>query len=245
MADGRSVLVTGGASGIGAGLARAFAQAGDRVVVADVNDADGERVAAETGGVFCHADVADQDAITAAVRTATERFGRLDVACLNAGVGGGTGLGATFDPRVYRRSMAVNLDGMVFGANAAVTAMRAQPSGGSIMFTSSLAGLAPAVDLYYATAKHALIGLMRSMAMLLGTEGIRVNAICPGLVDTPVLAAARDALIGHGLALLQPVEVAALVLELVAGGETGQAWEIQAGRPAEPVAFRAIDLSRT
>ena len=245
MTDGRAVLVTGAASGIGAGLARGFAQAGDRVLVADVNDTDGPRLAEEIGGVFVHTDVADLDANRAMVTEAVSRFGGLDVACFNAGVGGGAGLGERFDPDAYRRSMGINLDGMVFGANAAVSAMRAHGRGGAIVFTASIAGLAPAADLYYATAKHGLIGLMRSMAMLLATDRISVNAICPGFVDTAIIAPVRDRLVEAGLAMLAPADVAELVLEIVAGGETGQAWEIQQGRPARPVEFRPITLSRT
>lgn len=244
MAERRSVLVTGGASGIGAGLARNFAAAGDQVLVVDRHDADGERIAEEIGGLFYPADVAEPASNQAMVAEAVERFGRLDVVCLNAGVGGGTGLGTHFDPQAYRRSMAVNLDGMVYGANAAVAALR-EHGGGAIVFTASIAALAPAADLYYAAAKHGLIGLMRSMSMLLTEEPITVNAICPGFVDTPLIAPARDALLGHGLALLRPAEIATFVAELVAGGATGQAWEIQAGRPAEAIEFRKVTLSRT
>ena len=236
------MLVTGGASGIGAGLARGFAAAGDRVLVVDVQD--GRELAEEIGGVYFHADVSGLDANRAAVAEAVSRFGGLDVACLNAGVGGGATLGADFDAEAYRRGMSINLDAMVFGANAAVTAMR-EHGGGAIVFTASIAALAPALDLYYATAKHALIGLMRSMSMLLTNEPITVNAICPGFVDTAIIAPVRDALVQHGFALLQPAEVAALAREIVAADATGQAWEIQAGRPAEPVAFGEITLSRT
>jgi NAD(P)-dependent dehydrogenase (short-subunit alcohol dehydrogenase family) len=195
--------------------------------------------------VFFPANVAIAAENRAAVAEAVSRFGGLDVACLNAGIGGGTGLGANFDPDAYRRALGVNLDGMVYGANAAVSAMRAHGRGGAIVFTASIAGLAPAADLYYATAKHALIGLMRSMAMLLAKDRISVNAICPGFVDTAIIAPVRERLLDAGLALLQPADVAAVVAEIVAGGETGQAWEIQAGRPAQPVAFRPITLSRT
>lgn len=244
MTGGRAVLVTGAASGIGAGLARGFAAAGDRVLVVDRNDTDGPRVAEEIGGGYVQADVADFAANQRAVAAAVERFGGLDVVCLNAGRGGGSGLGAQFDPDAYRRSMAVNLDGMVYGANAAATALR-EHGGGAIVFTASIAALAPAVDLYYSTAKHALIGLMRSMAMLLAKDHVTVNAICPGFVDTPIIAPVREAIVQHGLALLRPAEVAALVLDVVAGGETGQAWEIQAGQEARQVEFRPITLSRT
>ncbi|HEY4454829.1 MAG TPA: SDR family NAD(P)-dependent oxidoreductase [Pseudonocardiaceae bacterium] len=243
MTGGRAVLVTGGASGIGAGLARGFADAGDRVLVVDVHDTEGRRVAEEIGGAYFHADVSDFAANQHAVAEAVDRFGGLDVVCLNAGVGGGSGLGARFDPDAYRRSMAVNVDGMVYGANAATTALR-EHGGGAIVFTTSIAALAPAVDLYYSTAKHALIGLMRSMAMLLANDHVTVNAICPGFVDTPIIAPVRDAIVQHGLALLRPAEVAALVLDVVAGGDTGQAWEIQAGRDPEQVAFRPVILSR-
>ncbi|HEY4020167.1 MAG TPA: SDR family oxidoreductase [Pseudonocardiaceae bacterium] len=244
MTGERVVLVTGGASGIGAGLARGFAAEGDRVLVVDVNDADGHQVADEIGGAFCHADVSDLDANRAAVAQAVSTFGGLDVVCLNAGVGGGTGIDANFDRDTYHRTVGINLDGMVYGANAALPALR-ERGGGAIVMTSSIAGIAPAVDLYYSTAKHAVIGFMRSLSMVLTREPITVNAICPGFVDTPLIAPARDALIQHGLGMLRPAEVAEVVLAIVAGGQTGQAWEVQAGRPAEPIEFRTVTLSRT
>jgi NAD(P)-dependent dehydrogenase (short-subunit alcohol dehydrogenase family) len=101
----------------------------------------------------------------AAVSETATRFGGLDAICLNAGVAGGTSIAEKFDPGQYRRSMSVNLDGAVYGANAAVPHLRAR-GGGAILITSSLSGIAPSRDLYYSAAKPALVGLARSLAML-------------------------------------------------------------------------------
>ncbi|MGV9386701.1 SDR family NAD(P)-dependent oxidoreductase [Nonomuraea sp. NPDC003707] len=119
-------------------------------------------LAAQTGCHFVQADVAVLEDNQAAVAEVANRFGRLDTVCLNAGVPGGQGLGDDFDAEKYHRAMRVNLDDPVYGANAAIPNLR--QGGGAILITSSLAGVTASPDLYYATAKHALIGLTRSLA---------------------------------------------------------------------------------
>jgi NAD(P)-dependent dehydrogenase (short-subunit alcohol dehydrogenase family) len=240
------ILVTGGASGIGAAMVRQFAAAGHQVAIADIDVAGGESVADATGGLFIRTDVSDFAANKAAVAQATERFGGLDAVCLNAGIGGGGPLvGGDFDPDRYHRVIQVNLNGVVYGLNAALPALRAR-GGGAILVTSSLAGVWPSpFDPYYAAAKHGLIGLTRSVAGLLYQESITLNAICPGFVDTPIIAAGRERLIAEGIALADPAQVAAAAADILESPDTGRAYEIQAGRPARQVPLPDIEISRT
>lgn len=226
------VLVTGGASGIGAAVVRRFASAGARVVIADVNPA-GTAVAAELGGLFVPTDVALAEDNENAVAKAREAFGRLDIVHLNAGTGNG---GTEFDLDRYRRIMAVNVDGTMFGIRAAV-----RGGARAIVVTSSLAGISPATfDPVYAASKHAIIGLVRSLAI----PDVTVNAVCPGFIDTPMIAAFKDQLPEHGLAVADPDEVAAAVAQIAQGGETGQAWTVQAGQPPTLVQFPTVELAR-
>ena len=235
------VLVTGGANGLGAGLVRHFAAAGHDVAFADLDADAGARLTEETGALFVLADVGVFSDNVAAVEQCVERFGGLDAVCLNAGVAGQTTVGADFDAARYRRAMQVNLDGVVYGFNAALPALSGR---GSVLITSSLAGIAPALDVYYSAAKHALIGLTRSFAMRLHQDGVRVNAICPGFVDTRAIATVREALTTHWLALADPAEIAAVAADILEAGETGQVWQVQAGRRAELMDFPRVTLSR-
>jgi NAD(P)-dependent dehydrogenase (short-subunit alcohol dehydrogenase family) len=238
----RTVLVTGGAHGIGAAFVRHFAATGNDVMIIDTDAAAGTELAAATGSRFFRADVTSLADSQAAVAQATAWFGGLDVVCLNAGIPGGTSIGADFDPDRYRLGIQVNLDGVVYGANAALPALRAR-GGGAIVVTSSLAGVSPSADLYYAAAKHALIGLVRSLAPLVAADNITVNAICPGLINTRLVAPHRDTMAGLGLAIAEPELVATAVQTILAAGGTGQAWQIQAGQPAAPIDFPEIALA--
>src|SRR5829696_2672080 len=162
----RVALVTGGASGLGRATAVALAAAGAEVVVADVDVAAGEAVAAQVGGHFVATDVSDLEANRAMVAFVRERCGRLDLAHLNAGVTSGCGLGEDFDLAAYRRAMGVNLDGVVFGTHAVLGALRENdpPNRGAIVATASLAGLAAVpMEPLYAANKHAVVGLTRSL----------------------------------------------------------------------------------
>src|SRR5881409_1084002 len=155
--DGRGALVTGGASGIGLASARRLASEGARVVVLDVNEADGKAAAEEVDGQFVRCDVTDPSDVAEAVRQADEHLGRIDVAHLNAGVVSATNDVETLTDREYRRVMGVNVDGVVFGIREAARAMK--PGGGAIVATASLAGLvAYPTDPLYALTKHAVVG---------------------------------------------------------------------------------------
>jgi NAD(P)-dependent dehydrogenase (short-subunit alcohol dehydrogenase family) len=224
--DGKVALVTGGASGIGAAVARRLARSGARVVIADVDTAGGHAVAARIDGLFIRTDVSRIEDNHAAVTAAVERFDRLDIAFLNAGVGGEANLVGDFDADDYHRLRAINLDGVVYGVHAARGQLAAQGHG-MIIVTSSLAGLFESpVDPLYAATKHGLVGLVRSLAHIMAEQGITINALCPTVVDTPMLGEALPYIVEAGLAVVDVERVADTVDAIIADGETGQAWPV-------------------
>jgi NAD(P)-dependent dehydrogenase (short-subunit alcohol dehydrogenase family) len=224
------VLITGGASGIGRATALALAEAGAVVVVADVNEADGAALAAEVGGHFLPVDVSDLDRNVALVDFAVERAGGVDHVFLNAGVSTGTGFGDDFDLGRYRRAMGVNLDGVAFGVQAALPALRAR-GGGSIVATASLAGLTGMpMDPIYTANKHAVVGLVRALGPALAGEGIRVNAVCPGFTESRLTEGLEEGIAQYGVPLMPASEVAAVVLRLLTGDMAGEVWFVQPGR---------------
>jgi NAD(P)-dependent dehydrogenase (short-subunit alcohol dehydrogenase family) len=237
---GKVALVTGGASGLGRATARALAAEGAAVVVADIDGDGAAAVADEFGGHAVRCDVADLEANRAAVAFAVERCGGLDLVHLNAGVSTGCGVGDDFDLARYRRAMGANLDGVVFGLHAALPALRAR-GGGAIVATSSLAGLTGVpYDPVYSANKHAVVGLVRSLAPGLAADGIRLNAINPGFAESAIVAPIRDALVAGGLAIIPAETVAAVVVDLMAGDAVGECMVIQPGREPLPFAFRGV-----
>lgn len=242
--DGAVALITGGASGIGAATARRLAGHGWRVGVADVDTERGPAVAEECGGLFVATDVSSAEDDEHAVARLVEEYGRLDAVVLNAAVAGRCGL-HDFTGQRYRETMRTDLDGVVYGLHAALPWLR-RHGGGHIVVTGSIAGLTGSADVFYATAKHALVGLVRSAAPPLEPDGIRINTVCPGLVDTPALTPMRAALLAHGLLLADPDEVAAAIETVLAQERTGHAWPVQAGRPTEriePVEWPEVRLA--
>ena len=171
------VLITGGANGLGRATAARLAAAGAKVVLADIEEGPGQEAAEEIGGSFIHCDVLEPEQNEQAVAFAVETHGGLDMAFLNAGVSTGCGLDENFDLELYRRAMAINIYGVVFGLNAAIPALRRR-GGGSIVATASLAGLtAVPFDPIYAANKHAVVGLVRSVGPAYALESIKVNGI--------------------------------------------------------------------
>lgn len=227
---GQVLLITGGASGIGAATARLFATRGAKVVIVDRDAGRGSAVAAEIDGRFVAADVGKPEDNEHAVEVAMREFGPLDTVVLNAGIPGRCGL-ADFTKSSYRDTMRTNLDGVVYGLHACLPRLR-QRRTGSVVVTASLAGLTGSPDVFYATSKYALIGLVRSVAPQLRADGITINALCPGLVDTPAIAAFRPMLTKAGLRIADPDEAAVAVETILADGGTGGTWLVQAGRPA-------------
>lgn len=235
---GRGALVTGGASGIGAAAVRRLAAAGAQVAVVDRDEAGAKAVADEVGGLALPADVTDPDAMSAAVAAAEKQFGRLDVVLLNAGVTAGQSGIEDLDVAGYRRIMGVNVDHVVFGLTAAVPALR-RAGGGHIVATSSLAGLTGMPgDALYTLSKHAVVGYVRSAAPTLATENIRVNAVCPGFADTPLIAHAKNQF--DGFPLLTAEDVADAIDGILDRAEPGECWFVQPGREPGPYGFRGV-----
>jgi NAD(P)-dependent dehydrogenase (short-subunit alcohol dehydrogenase family) len=234
-ARSRVALVTGGASGIGAAVAGRLAARGDRVVIADIDARRGEETAARTGAVFVRTDVARLQDNEAAVEAALAAYGRLDVVHLNAGITGGTSLGPDFDPDGYRRIVGINLDSVVFGIQAALPHVRR--SGGRIVVTASAAALRPSIEVVYSATKSAVVALVRSLAPVLERDGVALNAICPGLVDTPLIAERRSSITEAGLPMASAQQVADAFETVLADGRTGQAWLVMADRPVMPFPF--------
>ncbi len=213
-------LVTGAASGIGRAIADRLSASGYEVVATDVGELD----------------VSDP----AAWAAQAARLDRLDVACLNAGVITGTASVAELTDEQYRRIVRVNADGVVFGVRALLPLL--EDTGGKIVATASLAGIVPvANDPIYAGTKHFVVGFVRSVAPQLAERGVSINAVCPGIVDTPLLGDhGRAALKAAGFPLLSPDDVADAVLRVLDGAGTGEAWVVQPGRDPEPYQFRGV-----
>ena len=211
-----TAIVTGGASGIGAALVARLQAEGFEVESLDV----------ATGF-----DVTDP--------SHWERVGAVDVACLNAGVLGGPVDPAEIELEEYRRAFAVNVDGVVLGVRRLVDVMS---DGGRIVCTASLAGLIGLPDdPVYSATKHAVVGFVRSVAPTLAARGISINAVCPGIVDTPMLMpSSRARLEAAGFPLLAPSDVAAAAWLALESRETGHAWAVQPGRP--PVDFHFANV---
>ncbi|MBL8773259.1 MAG: SDR family oxidoreductase [Phenylobacterium sp.] len=188
--EGKVAVVTGGASGIGLAAARRFHAEGAAVVVSDVNDDAGRAVAAELGqdrAIYQHADVADWAQVEALAARAEDAFGGLDVMFNNAGVGS---FAATPDlaPDDWRRVIEIDLNGVFYGCRAAIPRMRAR-GGGAIVNTASISGLGGDYSFAaYNAAKGAVVNYTRAAAIDHAREGVRINAVCPGPVDTPIIA---------------------------------------------------------
>jgi NAD(P)-dependent dehydrogenase (short-subunit alcohol dehydrogenase family) len=237
--DGKVALVTGAASGLGLATARALAAEGAAVVCADLDFGGATAAADELGGHAVACDVSDLDANRAMVRFAMERCGGLDLVHLNAGVATGCGVGDDFDLAAYRRAMGANLDGVVFGLHAVLPALQAR-GGGAVVATASLAGLTGVpYDPLYSANKHAVVGLVRSLASL-AESGIRVNAVCPGFAESRIIAPIREALVESGLNIIPAETVAGAVLDLFAGDAAGACVVIQPGREPIEFAFRGV-----
>lgn len=209
-------MVTGGAGGIGRAIVARLEQEGAEVQAVDLADG---------------FDVTDP--------TAWESVERVELACLNAGVVTDTAAITDLTDEEYRRVVSVNVDGVVWGVRRLA---RVMGEGDAIVVTASLAGLTGVEgDPIYALTKHAVVGLVRSVAPQLAESGIRINAVCPGFADTPMVAGElRKSLESAGFPLLEPDDVAEAVLLAARSEGSGEAWIVQPGREPEPYRFRGI-----
>ncbi len=170
------------------------------------------------------------------VEAVTCRFGGIDVAHLNAGVMTGEADITALTDDAYRRVVSVNVDGVVYGVRALVPALSAR-GGGALVATASLAGLIGfSPDPVYCLTKHAVVGLVRALIPQLAARNITFNAVCPSIVDTPLIGEARQLLEETGFPLIDAGAVADAVVERLSGESSGEAMVVQAGR--EALAFR-------
>jgi NAD(P)-dependent dehydrogenase (short-subunit alcohol dehydrogenase family) len=187
---GKVAIVTGGSSGIGFGMAERFVAEGARVVLADIDDDGGQAAAARLGAAasFHRTDVADPGQVVDLVQATVERLGRLHVMCNNAGISGArhpTLLDDDFAD--FHRVMDVNLLGVMVGTREAARHM-ASAGGGSVINISSIGGINPAPSLWaYHLSKSSVIFFTKAAAVGLGQHDVRVNCICPGNIETPIL----------------------------------------------------------
>ncbi|GHC41214.1 SDR family NAD(P)-dependent oxidoreductase [Streptomyces rochei] len=205
---GRTALVTGGASGIGLATARRLGAGGANVVVADHNAEGAEKAAAELGAAGVRAaavelDVTRPESVEAAVAFAVDTFGTLDLAVNNAGIGGPSAPTGEYDVDAYHRVVRTNLDGVFYSMRYELPVMEAAGAGAIVNVASILGSVGFAGSPAYVAAKHGVVGLTKAAAAEYAAKGIRVNAVGPGFIDTPLLKTMDEAAY-QGLVALHP-----------------------------------------
>jgi NAD(P)-dependent dehydrogenase (short-subunit alcohol dehydrogenase family) len=227
MLKNKVALVTGASSGIGRAVALAYAREGAKVVVSDTNSAGGEETVAlvrQQGGdaLFVAADVGQPADSQALVERTVAHFGRLDVACNNAGIGGPSAPTADYPLDGWAKVIQINLTGVFYGMQPQITAMLKTGGGAIVNMASVLGAVGFATSSAYTAAKHGVVGLTQAAALEYSGKGIRINAVGPGFIHTPMVSkleadAAHLALLvaAHPLGRLgRPEEVAELVVWL-------------------------------
>ncbi|KUL23446.1 SDR family NAD(P)-dependent oxidoreductase [Actinoplanes awajinensis] len=219
---GKVAIVTGGGSGIGEATAVLLARRGARVVVADWDVEAAERVAKQVGdGLSFAVDVSDPPGCAAMVQAALAAYGRLDIAVNNAGIGGPQAPTGEYPLDGWDRVIGVNLSGVFYSMRAEIPAMLASGGGAVVNMASILGSVGFGMAVAYVAAKHGVVGMTKSAAIEYAQQGIRINSVGPGFIDTPLLAAADPDVIA-GVSALHPIgrlgrseEVAELVAFLV------------------------------
>lgn len=219
---GKVAVVSGAGSGIGRATVLALVERGAKIVVVDVDEDAGQesvRLVAEKGGaaVFARCDVTKTEDLASAFARALKQFGRLDIAFNNAGIGGEDLF--TEDSGAWKRIIDVDLTAVIDATRIAVREMRRTGRAGVIVNTSSLIGLGPmATAPVYAAAKAGVVNFSRSLEYLSKEANIRVNTVCPELVDTPMALGMGEDVVAElrkSGAILQPEAIAAAVVELI------------------------------
>lgn len=196
--DGKVAIITGAAMGMGAATAEVFAQEGAKVIIADFNEEKGraqtEKIKNAGGEVtFYKVDISQEEQVKSLVEFTVKTYGRLDVAINNAALTPDDKPIADFDLNYWNRLLAVDLTGVALCMKYEIRQMIAQGGGGSIVNVSSVSGVRPQpANPAYIAAKHGVIGLSRSASMDYSPQGIRVNVVAPGAIDTPMLRGALE-----------------------------------------------------
>lgn len=192
--EGKLAVVTGAGAGIGEACARRLAAGGARVAIVDRDLPAAERVAGELdGAIAVDADVSDPDAVDSMVATVVEAFGKLDIAVNNAGIGGLRAPLAEQTPDSWREVLSVNLDGVFYCMRAAIPVMLRNGGGAIVNMASVLAFAGFEGSAHYVAAKHGVHGLTQNAAIEYAARGIRVNAVAPGFIATPLLKSSMNA----------------------------------------------------
>lgn len=223
--DNKVALVTGAGSGIGLAIAQSYAKEGAKVIVSDINEEHGnqavEKIKSEGGEAsFVKADTSNAEQVEALIKSTVEIYGRLDIACNNAGIGGDQKPTGEYSLDSWRKVLSVNLDGVFYGCKYQLEQME-KNGGGVIVNIASIHGtVAAPLSSAYTAAKHAVVGLTKNIGVEYGQKNIRCNSVGPAYIETPLLESAsgdmKEILIAkHPMGRLgKAEEVAELVLFL-------------------------------
>ncbi len=219
--DGKAAVITGGASGIGRATALLYAQEGANVVISDVDEVGGNetvQLARQAGAnaIFVRADVARPENCQQLISSALEQYGRLNIAFNNAGIGGESNPVADYSSAGWEKVISINLSGVFYCMKYEIPAMLKTGTGAIVNMSSILGQVGFAKSPAYAAAKHGVVGLTQTAAIEYAQQGIRINAIGPGFISTPMIAGLEQAVIPlHPIGRLgKPEEVAELVIWL-------------------------------
>lgn len=195
--QGKVAIVTGAGSGIGRAVAVALAQAGASVVVSDVVEQSGQETVQKITGAggtasFCQADVSNAADCAALVQHAVQTYGKLDLACNNAGIGGEQNMTADYSVAGWQQVINVNLSGVFYCVKYELPAMLAAGGGAIVNIASILGAVGFAAAPAYVAAKHGVVGLTKTTAQEYAAQGVRVNAVGPGFIHTPMLSALEE-----------------------------------------------------